>query len=114
MLEAQAVQGLCQLLEHHIVVLDQSQRPLGDLLQADNADASSQGLSDALNMTAMSTGMAPMVCCRHGSEIEPTGCLLAFAAVVFSYSALVLAGSAAACLVQADAATCQQLWTTRQ
>ena len=53
LLEAQAVQGLCQLLEHHLIVLDQSQRPLGSLLQADNAEASSQGLSGALCMTAI-------------------------------------------------------------
>lgn len=32
-LECQAVQGLCQLLEHHLAVLEQSQQPLGDLLQ---------------------------------------------------------------------------------
>ena len=33
LLECQAVQGLCQLLEHHLAVLEQSQQPLGDLLQ---------------------------------------------------------------------------------
>ena len=33
LLECQAVQGLCQLLEHHLAVLEQSQRPMGDLLQ---------------------------------------------------------------------------------
>ncbi|KAL3148684.1 hypothetical protein ABBQ38_014099 [Trebouxia sp. C0009 RCD-2024] len=33
LLECQAVQGLCQLLEHHLAVLEQSQTPLGDLLQ---------------------------------------------------------------------------------
>ena len=32
-LECHAVQGLCQLLEHHLAVLEQSQQPLGDLLQ---------------------------------------------------------------------------------
>lgn len=32
-LECQAVQGLCQLLEHHLAVLEQSQQPLGILLQ---------------------------------------------------------------------------------
>lgn len=33
LLECEAVQGLCQLLEHHLAVLEQSQTPLGDLLQ---------------------------------------------------------------------------------
>ena len=33
LLECQAVQGLCQLLEHHLAVLEQSQQPMGDLLQ---------------------------------------------------------------------------------
>ena len=32
-LECQAVQGLCQLMEHHLAVLEQSQQPLGELLQ---------------------------------------------------------------------------------
>lgn len=33
LLECQAVQGLCQLLEHHLAVLEQSQQPLSNLLQ---------------------------------------------------------------------------------
>ena len=35
LLECQAVQGLCQLLEHHVAVLEQSQEPVGKLLQSD-------------------------------------------------------------------------------
>ena len=42
LLEAQAVQGLCQLLEHHLAVLGQSQKPLGNLLQADHASTGVQ------------------------------------------------------------------------
>lgn len=33
LLECEAVQGLCQLLEHHVTVLEQSQSPLNSLLQ---------------------------------------------------------------------------------
>lgn len=33
LLECEAVQGLCQLLEHHVTVLEQSQEPLNSLLQ---------------------------------------------------------------------------------
>ena len=33
LLECEAVQGLCQLLEHHVMVLEQSQEPLNSLLQ---------------------------------------------------------------------------------
>ena len=33
LLECQAVQGLCQLLEHHVAVLEQSQEPMGKLLE---------------------------------------------------------------------------------
>lgn len=42
LLECEAVQGLCQLLEHHIAVLEQSQKPLGSLLQSDPAQTSKQ------------------------------------------------------------------------
>lgn len=35
LLECQAVQGLCQLLEHHVAVLEQSQQPVGNMLQSE-------------------------------------------------------------------------------
>ena len=39
LLECQAVQGLCQLLEHHVTVLEQSQEPVGCMLHAEDSDA---------------------------------------------------------------------------
>jgi len=39
LLECEAVQGLCQLLEHHVAVLEQSQEPVGCLLQSEPAQA---------------------------------------------------------------------------
>ena len=48
LLECQAVQGLCQLLEHHLAVLEQSQQPLGDLLQP---EAMPEGSHDHLSQT---------------------------------------------------------------
>ena len=49
LLECQAVQGLCQLLEHHVAVLEQSQEPVGSLLQSDAAQAGKQIMNkDAL------------------------------------------------------------------
>lgn len=49
LLECQAVQGLCQLLEHHLAVLEQSQQPLSDLLQP---EAVPEGRHDHLSQTA--------------------------------------------------------------
>lgn len=42
LLECEAVQGLCQLLEHHVAVLEQSQEPVGSLLQSEPAQAGMQ------------------------------------------------------------------------
>ncbi|DBB14510.1 TPA: hypothetical protein ACH3X3_004792 [Trebouxia sp. C0006] len=39
LLECEAVQGLCQLLEHHVAVLEQSQEPVGSLLQSEATQA---------------------------------------------------------------------------
>ncbi|KAL0020086.1 hypothetical protein WJX79_009298 [Trebouxia sp. C0005] len=39
LLECEAVQGLCQLLEHHVAVLEQSQKPVGSLLQSESTQA---------------------------------------------------------------------------
>ena len=39
LLECEAVQGLCQLLEHHVAVLEQSQEPVGNLLQPGDSQA---------------------------------------------------------------------------
>ena len=39
LLECEAVQGLCQLLEHHVTVLEQSQEPIGSLLQPNPTEA---------------------------------------------------------------------------
>jgi hypothetical protein len=42
LLECEAVQGLCQLLEHHVAVLEQSQEPVGSLLQSEATQAGMQ------------------------------------------------------------------------
>ena len=49
LLECEAVQGLCQLLEHHVAVLEQSQEPIGSLLQFEPTQA---GMQRAVRLAA--------------------------------------------------------------